>query len=85
MMLKKKIRFTSHAEDKLTRLVKIGVTKEKVIETIKNPEKVVDGYYEREIAQHLLANDLILRVVYEECDEEIIIITVYPGERRRYG
>jgi len=47
MMLKKKIRFTSHAEDKLTRLVKIGVTKEKVIETIKNPEKVVDGYYER--------------------------------------
>ena len=85
MMLKKKIRFTSYTEDKLTRLVKIGATKEKVIETIKNPEKVVDRYYERVIAQHLLTTDLILRVVYEECDEEIIIIAIYPGERRRYG
>ena len=39
MMLKKKIRFTSHAEDKLTRLVKIGVTEEKVIEAIKKSGK----------------------------------------------
>ena len=84
MNKKKKVEFTLHAEDKLKRLVKIGVTKEKILETIENPEKVVDGYYGRRIAQGLLSEDLILRVVYEESEGEIMVVTVYPGERRRY-
>ena len=73
-----------HAEDKLKRLIKIGVTKEKVLETLKDPEKIVNGCYGRKIAQGLLSKGLILRVVYEENNGEIIIITVYPAERRRY-
>jgi hypothetical protein len=80
----KKVEFTLHAEDKLKRLTKIGVTKEKSLEIIENPEKVVSGYYGRKIAQGLLSKDLILRVVYEESEEEIMVITVYPSERRRY-
>lgn len=63
---------------------KVGVTKEKILEIIENPEKVVNGYYGREIAQDLLGEDLILRVVYEKSRKGIIVVTVYPGERRRY-
>ncbi|KXB02257.1 hypothetical protein AKJ45_03630 [candidate division MSBL1 archaeon SCGC-AAA261F19] len=29
--------------------------------------------------------DLILRAVYEEAEERITIVAVYPGKRRRYG
>ena len=83
-MKNKKVEFTLHAEDKLKRLTKIGVTKEKSLEIIETPEKVVNGYYGRKIAQGLLSEDLILRVVYEESEEEIMVITVYPSERRRY-
>ena len=83
-MRNKKVEFTLHAEDKLKRLTRIGVTKEKSLEIIENPEKVVSGYYGRKIAEGLLSKDLILRVVYEEREEEIMVITVYPGERRRY-
>ena len=43
---KKKVEFTLHAGDKLTRLTKVGVTKEIVL--------------------------------------KIMVVTVYPGERRRY-
>ena len=39
---------------------------------------------DEKIAQGLLSKGLILRVVYEENNGEIIIITVYPAERRRY-
>jgi hypothetical protein len=46
--------------------------------------KEVSGYYGRKIAQGLLSENLILRVVYEESEGEITVVTVYPGERRRY-
>jgi len=81
---KKKIEFTLHAEDKLKRLMEIGVTKEKILEIIEKPEKVVNGYYGRKIAQGLLSEDLILRIVYEDSERGIMVVTVYPGERRRY-
>ena len=42
---KKKVEFTLHAGDKLTRLTKVGVTKERVLKIIEKPEKVVNGYY----------------------------------------
>lgn len=81
---KKKVEFTLHAEDKLKRLTEIGVTKERVLEIIEKPKKVVSGYYGRKIAQGLLSEDLILRIVYEENEEGIMVVTIYPGERRRY-
>lgn len=81
---RKRVKFTLHAEDKLKRLMEIGVTKETVLKIIEKPEKVVSGYYGRKIAQGLLREDLILRIVYEESEEEIMIVTIYPGERRRY-
>ena len=80
----KKVEFTLHAEEKHKRLMKIGVTKKKVFETIENHEKVVDGYYGRKIAQGLLSEELILGIVYEESEGEIMVVTIHPGERRRY-
>jgi len=71
----KKVVFTLHAEDKLKRLMKIGITKEKVLKIIENPGKVVNGYYGRKIAHGLLS---------EESEGEIVVVTIYPGERRRY-
>jgi len=78
------IRFTPHAEQKLSRLAKVGITKEKVIEAIKNPEKRVNGYLGRMIAQSSLTDALLLRVIYEEINDEVIVVTIYPGERKRY-
>ena len=66
------------------RLAKIGITKEKAIKTVKNPEKIVNGYFGRKIAQRFSSNKLVVRVVYEKKENKILIITVYPGERRRY-
>jgi hypothetical protein len=80
----KKIEFTLHAKDKLNRLTEIGVTKGKILETIRNPQQLVEAQHGRRIAQGLLSESLVLRIVYEETEERIIAVTVYPGERRRY-
>jgi len=50
----KEVDFTTHAEEKLKRLTGLGVTKEKVLEIVRNPEKIVYGHYGRRIAQGLL-------------------------------
>lgn len=81
---KSPIRFTPHAKEKLKRLTKIGVTENKVVETIKNPDKLTRGYFDRKIAQSNLSPRLVLRVVYEERDNKVLVITMYPSERRRY-
>jgi len=80
----KRINFTPHAREKLKRLLKIGVTEEKVIKTIGNPDRVTPGYFGRKIVQSKLTPDLVLRVVYEETDNKVLVITIYPSERRRY-
>jgi hypothetical protein len=78
------LRFTLHAEEKLSRLSKEGVTRSKVIQIIESPEKIMAGYSGRKIAQGPLTDDLLLRVVYEEMEKEVLIITLYPAERERY-
>jgi len=68
-----KIVFIPHAID---RMKKRGITKEMVLETIKNPEKVVEGYKNRKVAQRMFGN-MLLRVIYEEREDCLEIITVY--------
>jgi hypothetical protein len=80
----KRVKFTAHAEEKLKRLVNLGIAKEKVLEIVRNPDRIVHGRYGRRIAQGLLTGELMLRIVYEE-NEEILIITVYPCRRGRYN
>jgi hypothetical protein len=81
---KKPIEFSPHAKEKLKRLVSVGVTADKAIDTIMQPESLTLGYFGRKIAQSILTNELLLRVVYEETDNSILVITLYPAKRQRY-
>ncbi|WP_456327076.1 DUF4258 domain-containing protein [Archaeoglobus sp.] len=68
-----KVTFIPHALD---RMKKRGITEKIVIETLKNPEKVVKGYGGRKIAQKMF-NDKLLRVIYEEKEDKLEVITAY--------
>ena len=49
-----------------------------------NPDKIERGYKSRLIAQGALDDKHILRIVYEENEKGIKVITMYPGRRTRY-
>ncbi len=76
----KKIVVSDHAKE---RIKKYGFEEVFVVEIIEQPDEVVDGYGGRKIAQKKL-NDYILRIVYEEYENELLVITVYPAEKERY-
>jgi len=80
----KPIILSPHAKEKLKRLVLIGVTEDKAVKTIKHPESLISGYLGRKIAQSSLADEILLRVIYEETDNSILVITLYPAKRKRY-
>jgi hypothetical protein len=83
---RKTIQFTSHALVKIQVLRDHGmkVSKETIENTIRAPDQHEWGYGERRVAQRAVDEDHVLRVVYEETEAEIIVITMYPGKRRRY-
>lgn len=82
----KKIVFSEHALMKIEILREhsVPVNRELVETTVANPEKVVQGYKGRLIAQKTVDENHILRVVYEELSDHISVVTVYPGRRSRY-
>ena len=80
----KPIILSPHAKEKLKRLVLVGVTEDKAIKTIKQPESLISGYFGRKIAQSSFTDELLLRVIYEETDNSILVITLYPAKRQRY-
>ena len=80
----KPIVLSPHAKEKLKRLVLIGVTADTATKTIKQPESLISGYFGRKIAQSSLTDELLLRVIYEETDNSILVITLYPAKRQRY-
>jgi hypothetical protein len=81
----KKVRLIPHAEGRLKRY---GVNRELVIDAINNPDEVVrgkrKGEIERWIAQKLLDDEQMLRVIYEFKNEDIYVITLYISKRERY-
>ncbi len=68
-----KIIFIEHA---LERMRKRDIKKEVIIKVIKNPDNVVYGYGNRKVAQKLV-DERLLRVIYEEQEEKIVVVTVY--------
>jgi hypothetical protein len=46
--------------------------------------KIERGYKDRFIAQKKLDEDHVLRIVYEENVEHILVIPLYPGRSERY-
>lgn len=81
----KPVRFTSHALVKLRLMRRLGfvVDEETVVAAVKKPLAVHPGLLRRLIAQTFLDEEHVLRVVYEE-DEELTVVTLYTGRRRRY-
>ena len=82
----KKIVYGSHAEEKFEILRRHGfvVSKKQVRETLQRPEKVEEGFRGRKVAQRRISEKHVLRVVYEEKQKEIGVVTFYPGRRSRY-
>jgi len=82
----KKIVYGSHADEKFEILRRHGliVSKRQVRETLRRPEKVEEGFRGRKIAQRRISEKHVLRVVYEEGQREIRVVTFYPGRRSRY-
>lgn len=74
------IRFTAHARRRMSRY---GVEEGTVREALRDPDEVVAGHSGRWIA-HRILNGYVLRVVYEEREEHIVVVTVYPARRDRY-
>jgi hypothetical protein len=81
-----KIEYSQHSLDKIEILKKHGVdiSKEMIEETVIEPEKVVEGYKNRIIAQKTLDENHVLRVVYEKNNDDIFVVTIYPGRSTRY-
>ncbi|MBI2084643.1 MAG: DUF4258 domain-containing protein [Candidatus Aenigmarchaeota archaeon] len=72
--------YTDHAEEN----IKERKLSKKVIEdVIINPEKVIEGRFDRKIAQKIVGNKL-LRVIYEQEDNIYEIVTAYYTKRERY-
>ena len=82
----KPTRFTGHARAKFADLTALGLTlsESQVVDVIDHPDRVDEGHHGRQIAQGTLDESHVLRVVFEEADNEIVVVTFYPGRRRRY-
>lgn len=62
----------------------VEISPEIIEKTLKHPDIIEKGYKNRWIAEKRLSESHVLRVVYETADDEIIVITMYPGRRSRY-
>ena len=78
----KKIVYGSHAEEKFELLRKHGFVVSK--RQLQRPEKVEEGFRGRKVAQRRISEKHVLRVVYEEGQRQIKVVTFYPGRRSRY-
>jgi len=82
----KKIIFSLHALNKIQILNKhqIFLDKSFIENIISKPDRIEKGYKSRLIAQGGLDDEHVLCVIYEESENELKVITIYPGRRSRY-
>lgn len=82
-----KIVFTHHAEKKFKDLEKLGIyVKRSLIKDIlKNPIHIdIQADYPKKIASGELDKQHLLRIVFREENDTIIVITFYPAKKGRY-
>jgi hypothetical protein len=74
-----------HAFDRLADAQEDGyeIDEATVIDIVRRPQNVLAGHSGRLIAQSPIDDSHLIRVVFEE-NGEIIVVTVYPASRRRY-
>jgi hypothetical protein len=79
------IRFTHHARWKFAMLARHGfsVTEEQVIQTLQTPDRLEMDRVPY-IAQRVLNDRHVLRVVFRKEGDDDVVITFYPGRRDRY-
>jgi len=73
----KKIDIIPIAERKLSRR---GIKRELVEDAVINPEQIVEGYGDRKVAHKkvfIYDKEYLLRAVYEETEEMIVVVTAY--------
>ncbi len=81
-----RIRFTKHAREKFAVLRRHGfvVARKRVVEALRNPERIDTNRLPLLIAQCTLTAAHVLRIVYREERDIIIVITFYPGRKSQY-
>ena len=79
--------FTKHAKDKFRILRKYGfvVSEQKVLETLNRPDLIDYSRLPLLIAQKKFDRAHVLRVVYKKEQENLKVITFYPGRLKNYG
>jgi len=77
---------TRHAEEKFELLKRHGfeVTRKQVEETLTGPDIVIHQAKGRVIAQKGISERHVLRVIYRQEGEDLVVITFFPGRRERY-
>jgi len=82
----KGIIFSGHAETKFEVLREHGfeVSRDVVLSAVRKPDRFEPGHKGRKIAQRNMSATHVIRVVYEEQETAIKVITFYPGRRDRY-
>lgn len=60
------------------------IIRDTVSDAVKNPDIILPAYRSRKIAQKVIDENHVIRVVFEEFSDKIKIITFYPGKRKRY-
>lgn len=80
------INFSNHAIYKIKLLKSHGlkVDRNVIISALCHPDKVMIGYGGRKIAKKTISQRHVLRVVFEEIENDIMIIALYPGNKERY-
>jgi uncharacterized DUF497 family protein len=75
-----RIYFSDHVLYKIELLKSHGIelSKEIIEDAIRMPDSIEKGYKGRLIAQKRMDKEHVIRVIYEERKEKIIIITAYP-------
>lgn len=74
------LRITDHAR---CRMRLYGIEEQLVRSTIEEPDATIPGHSGRSIAQKVV-NEHLLRVIVEGTDP-VVVVTVYPARRDRYG
>ncbi len=75
------IRFTNHA---LERMAMYNLSEAQVLECVENPDLILRGSQNRQIAQKRL-NGYLLRVIFEIKNDAYLVITTYKAKRERYA
>jgi len=81
-----RVTYTRHAEEKFELLKRHGfeVTRKRVEETLTSPDMVISQAKGRMNTQKRISERHVLRVIYRQEGEDLLVITFYPGRRERY-